>query len=412
MTKNNEFRFTSSRIVALKPSDKVYFAKDTEVKGLQCKVTPAGNKTFVVYRRAKGGPPVRVTLCKFNDMGLDDVRQQAREVLSQLASGLNPNLERKKEQLKRKAEQETLAEVLNEYIGLGGIKDSTKRFYRYQIHKHFKDWLNQPIVDLNEPQLLRKLHRQITNDSGPGAGNNSLRILRALLNYRHDILMESGAGEDVLMKYRWKISRRSKFWNKEKERENWINPKQLPAWWEATEALATEFTGHGERARDYLQMLILTGMRRRELTGLLWKDVDLQFGVVTVRDTKNGDDLTIPCSDYVLEILKRRPVQGKRVFAFDETKYFVNFVRNRSGVDFIIHDLRRSFLSYCKTVKTDIYSKKRLVNHRQKSDVTQGYIQFDIEELRLSIQKVTDYVLSQTKTNIVPFKRQSLRGKL
>ena len=40
------------------------------------------------------------------------------------------------------------------------------------------------------------------------------------------------------------------------------------------------------------------------------------------------------------------------------------------------------------------YTTKRLLNHRT-SDVTQGYVQFDLEQLRSGMQAVEDFVLQK-----------------
>jgi hypothetical protein len=40
------------------------------------------------------------------------------------------------------------------------------------------------------------------------------------------------------------------------------------------------------------------------------------------------------------------------------------------------------------------YTTKRLLNHRT-SDVTQGYVQFDLEQLRSAMQAVEDFVLQK-----------------
>jgi hypothetical protein len=43
------------------------------------------------------------------------------------------------------------------------------------------------------------------------------------------------------------------------------------------------------------------------------------------------------------------------------------------------------------------YTTKRLLNHRT-NDVTQGYVQFDVEQLRAAMQDVEDFVLSHAST--------------
>jgi hypothetical protein len=40
------------------------------------------------------------------------------------------------------------------------------------------------------------------------------------------------------------------------------------------------------------------------------------------------------------------------------------------------------------------YTTKRLLNHHT-SDVTQGYVQFDLEQLRSAMQAVEDFVLQK-----------------
>src|SRR5216110_743226 len=66
----------------------------------------------------------------------------------------------------------------------------------------------------------------------------------------------------------------------------------------------------------------------------------------------------------------------------------------KSGVPFSPHDLRRTFASIVSRLGDHLsyYTTKRLLNHRT-SDVTQGYIQFDLEQLRSAMQAVEDFVL-------------------
>ena len=68
----------------------------------------------------------------------------------------------------------------------------------------------------------------------------------------------------------------------------------------------------------------------------------------------------------------------------------------KSSVPFSPHDLRRTFASIVSRLgdRLSYYTTKRLLNHRT-SDVTQGYIQFDIEQLRCAMRAVEDFVLQQ-----------------
>jgi integrase len=102
-------------------------------------------------------------------------------------------------------------------------------------------------------------------------------------------------------------------------------------------------------------------------------------------------------SDWVFA----NPLTGKRIT--DPHRQIVNVVA-KSGVPFSPHDLRRTFASIVSRLGDHLsyYTTKRLLNHRT-SDVTQGYIQFDLEQLRGAMQAVEDFVLK----NVGPEHRET-----
>ena len=81
---------------------------------------------------------------------------------------------------------------------------------------------------------------------------------------------------------------------------------------------------------------------------------------------------------------------------------------DKSGVPFSPHDLRRTFASIVSRLGDHLsyFTTKRLLNHRT-SDVTQGYIQFDLEQLRSAMQAVEDFVLE----NVGIAKQRDKRNK-
>jgi integrase len=71
-------------------------------------------------------------------------------------------------------------------------------------------------------------------------------------------------------------------------------------------------------------------------------------------------------------------------------------IGRQSGVPFTLHDLRRTFASIVNhrlERNFSAYTVKRLLNHSSGGDVTQGYIQFGIEDLRDPMQAVESFVL-------------------
>jgi integrase len=163
-------------------------------------------------------------------------------------------------------------------------------------------------------------------------------------------------------------------------------------------------------ARDYLQLILLTGLRRGEALGLQWEDVDLLGRTLTVRGTKNHRDHTLPMSDYLAALLGAMPRHGANVFDGSRSlSSALEEVARRSGVPFCIHDLRRTFATVADSLDIPGYAVKALLNHKCGSDVTAGYVVASTERLREPMQKITDYVLRcagvEVSAEVLPFER-------
>lgn len=379
-------------------------AKDP-LSGLICRVRSSGVKSLEVFKKPSGSyKPVRIKLGRVGELPLTgtnrSVKKKLQSVLNDLSEGINPNEKRRLTQLQDEAESLTVQVALDDYLEASDLKESTSNNYRSGIESHFADELGLQLASLMDKDLLAGLHKRITKKSGPYAANSVMRVLRAITNdAREEIEDRGGDG----MHLRWPIQGKKKnkrFWNGVSPRTGWIKPEYLKDWWKATEALPKEYLGNGELARDYLQFVLLSGLRRREATSLLWEDIDFKTKSFKIMDTKNRKTLELPCSDYMMKILKRRQGHSELgPFELHEPKKFVTWVRKKSGVEFTIHDLRRSFITYAESLDFGAYTIKALVNHStgNSRDVTEGYLQLSVERLRKPMQKISSYVLAQRK---------------
>ncbi len=124
---------------------------------------------------------------------------------------------------------------------------------------------------------------------------------------------------------------------------------------------------------------------------------------LTVRDTKNRTDHTLPLSEFLMDVLTRRRADTETaVYVFEGRSrlgHIVNtdsqrsLVIERSGVSFSLHDLRRTFITIAESLDIPAYALKRLLNHKGGADVTAGYLVIDAERLREPMQKITDFIL-------------------
>lgn len=419
-----KFKFTEPALRKLEQEDTPYEVADTTIPGLRCRVRPSGTKSFCIYKRPKNyispktGKPqsVRVNICNVGEMPIrskkgETVETKAHEILALMAKGINPNEAAKQEEQKAIAESMTLQQALDAYIHPDRIakdgkartqeqiKQRTADGYKQHIDKHLDDWKELQLRDIT-PKMVRNRHTKI---KARLAANNTMRTLRAIYNHAAE---ETADANGVSTLPPNPVSGMNRRWTIETRRSNIVDQAELKDWWQATEAITATRPGtkkevpvyahgDGELARDYLQFVMLTGLRRREATGLLWENVNWRSKTITILDTKNKDNLELPLSDYLLEILERRKGKNKKyVFPFEEPKKFVAWVREESGVDFTIHDLRRSFITYAESLDIGLLTIKGMVNHRiGGNDVTAGYARITVERMREPMQKITDYVL-------------------
>ena len=102
--------------------------------------------------------------------------------------------------------------------------------------------------------------------------------------------------------------------------------------------------------KPFITLALETGMRRGELLGLAWADVDIERRILTVTLAKNGDPRTLPLSGRAVEVLtalKRTNGDG-RIFPMsaNAVKLAWKRITQRAQVaDLHLHDLRHEAIS-------------------------------------------------------------------
>jgi integrase len=140
----------------------------------------------------------------------------------------------------------------------------------------------------------------------------------------------------------------------------------------------------------YLMVLfaLTTGMRRGELLGLRWTDMDLErhdkhgnpAPIATLKNTKNGDTRSVPVIPEVVTLLtqhgKVRKLGNAQVFVSDGASEIWSFdkawyaaLKAAKVTDFRWHDLRHSAASYVAMSHGTLSEIAALLGHRQLSMV-------------------------------------------
>ena len=114
-----------------------------------------------------------------------------------------------------------------------------------------------------------------------------------------------------------------------------------------------------------------TGMRRSELLGLRWLDVDLTQGRVMLVQTKNGEGRIVYLNETAKDVIKSLfiPVASthKLFPAVTGEQISMAFARacKRLGIlDFRFHDLRHTAASWLRMQGADIHTVAQLLGHK------------------------------------------------
>ncbi len=123
--------------------------------------------------------------------------------------------------------------------------------------------------------------------------------------------------------------------------------------------------------RPIVGFAVSTGMRRSEILGLRWVDVDLANERLMLPQTKNGDRRIVYLNQLSMAVLRScdPALPTSRIFGDKHTpeRISVAFTRACSKariVDFRFHDLRHTAASWLRMQGADIHTVAQLLGHK------------------------------------------------
>ncbi len=373
------------------PTDKdQVFYRDAELKGFALRVTASGTKSFVVEKNI-GNKVRRITLGKYGALTAEQARKEAQKIIGQIASGGDPIADKRADKMRGV----TLNEVFHDYIQVRKtLKQTTLTNYQQIINKAFDNWGNKPLVSITKDKIA-KHHENMGKVHGEAYANLAMRVLRALFNFAAG-QYEDAEGRSLIQENPVKRLSQTRAWYRIDRRQTFIKSHELEAWYQAVNQL------QNQTLRDYLLLILFSGLRRQEAATLLWDQIDMVGRTMKVLDTKNHEPHTLPLSDFLYELLKERKQHQTNDYVFQGTGTAGHIIEPRkqmahvikaTGIHFTVHDLRRTFITIAESLDIPAYALKRLMNHKMSNDVTAGYIVADVERLRKPMQHITDYIL-------------------
>jgi integrase len=342
-------------------------------------------KSFIVQRDV-GGRSRRVTIGPTNVLGIEAAREQAKGILAEFYSGNDPKAQRRGKL--------TLRATLDAYLAARpGLRPKSATDYRGSIERYLAPWLDLRLREITA-EMVEARHRSLQIEiaaggqyTGMATANTAMQILRVLWNFATEREPNLPPNPVARLKRQWFPVHR---------RERLVKADELPAFYKGITELPNPVQ------RDYLLLLLFTGLRRTEAATLTWDDVDFTSKVIRVpaQRTKAGRKLDLPMTDFVHDLLVARRALGRDKFVFPSTggkdshiaepKFPLRAVERATGIKACAHDLRRTYITVAESCDISPIALKALVNHALGGDVTSGYVLMSTERLREPAQKVAD----------------------
>lgn len=162
--------------------------------------------------------------------------------------------------------------------------------------------------------------------------------------------------------------------------------------------------------RQLITVATETGLRRGELFGLRWSEVDMENGIIHVLDTKSGKPREVPITPGVKAVLKKRKRQNQKaevgsVYIFcgpdgkprvDLRKRFDKALQAAKIEDFRWHDMRHTFASHLVMSGADLMTVKELLGHADLK-MTMKYAHLASSHKKAAVSGFSKYLLDKGK---------------
>jgi len=427
--------FTVGRVAGFKcePGKKQSIFWDGKTPGLGLRVTTAGSKSYIFETTIKG-KTLRITIGDVSTYTIDAAQKIAKAYRAQTDKGIDPRqVEADRltdEQAARDAKQaEVEAKQIqdrHETLTLGMawplyVESRRKRWSEWHIRDHenvvrvggvqkvrgkgltepgpLASLLDVRLSDLTGKHIGAWLAKEA--ETRPTQAALSFRLLSVFVNWcdsqsEYAGLVPAGACKAQQV--------RDEMPSKNAKEGDSLQREQLAPWFKAVREMGNPVQS------AYLQALLLTGARRRELGALRWEDVDFQWLSMTIRDKVEGER-TIPLCPYVAHLLAALPRRNEWVFSSptsangqlaEPTPGHKRALIAAGLPDLTLHGLRRSFGSLAEWTETPAGVVAQVMGHKPSAIAEKHYRRRPLDLLRMWHVKIEAWMLEQAAIDFAP----------
>jgi integrase len=410
-------KLTKRNVDSLKPAAKRFNAWDTDLSGFGLRVTPSGERVYVVKFRVAGAQRWFTIGRHGSPWTPESAHKEAKRLLGEVARGLDPAE-------KRNADRGaiTFAQLCDLYLseGVAHKKASTLRVDRGRVELHLKPLIGgkraEAITRADIEKLLSDVKRGRTAaqkprkrpsgslaKGGAGVAAQCVALASTVMQFAVDRgIRPDNPGRGIKKPPVRKMQR-------------FLSEAELMR---LGEALDQEERATGNPlVVGAIKMLALSGMRRGEVENLRWRDVDFGRGILSLADSKTREK-TIYLSPPALALLSALPRfadndhvfagtrAGQRTGALDKVWGRVRKSADLPGVR--LHDLRHGFASVGAAGGLNLPVVGALLGHRHAS-TTARYAHLSADPLRAANDSIGATIAASMArgkgADVVVFKR-------
>jgi integrase len=323
---------------------------DKNKSGFGLMVTKQGHKSYVVQYRS--GRLSRRMAIK-NGLTLDQARREAKKIIGDVAKGLDPLAERRKNEAKA---ENTLRQIAEEYFLREGQKLRTVGERRATFERLILPKYGARQIDsIRRGEIVRLLDR-VEDENGPVMADHVLAYLRRVMTWHAS---RSDDFRSPIVRGMARTKPRSRV------RQRVLSDDEIKAVWQAAEQTKTLF-GY------FVQFLLLTAARRNEAALMSRTEVDNDEWTIPQARYKTGRELVIPLSPAARAILAQIPKIAKSslVFTNDGKRPLGGFSKFKKSFDelcgikgWTLHDLRRTARSLMSRAGISTDHAERALGH-------------------------------------------------
>jgi len=160
-----------------------------------------------------------------------------------------------------------------------------------------------------------------------------------------------------------------------------------------------------EVANSHLKPILIvalnTGMRKREILNLKWKNINFSKGYIFIEDSKSGRSRKIPMNNLVYKTLKSLKNESGFVFYNPETKKPIQDVKRAFGtackkagiIGLRFHDLRHTAATKMIEAGVDLVTASKILGHAS-IQMTMRYAHPTPENMKRAVEKLENIFLN------------------